>query len=617
MCGILGHIARTESGRIAEDAFRSMLATLDRRGPDESTVFRRDALLLGHRRLSIIDVAGGTQPIFNETGTVACILNGEIYNFQELRARLERSGHVFKTHSDTEAIVHLYEELGEAAFAELTGMFAVIIADFERGRTLIARDRMGEKPLYYVDDPRFFACASEIKALRRHPLLQAQVDRRALASYLQFGWIAGNQSILAGVRRLEPAHYLVLEGGSVRKECYWHPDLTPLHASREELCEMLRQELDRSIANKLIADVPLGVFLSGGLDSSTVVAMAARHCSGRLKTYSVGFGSQIDELPFARMVAERYGAEHTELQVEANIADAVAQVATYYDEPFADSSSVPTYLISKAARQHVTVILTGDGGDELLAGYEGYARLRSHSSNRVLSKGLRVADGIAMRCGMGSLLDRCYPLPGAAQARRSWIEMRSTFSNEAVAALLPDAGDYGDPAPASSLPLPAMDPISQAFEFDLNYYLPDDLLKKVDMASMASSLECRAPLLDHRFVELCMRIPAIEKVRGGRDKGLLREAMRPYLPEAILTREKQGFGAPLTQWLSGPLREMVGDLLGSGSKLDALVDPRAVRARADAALGNLRQDWRAPLQLWSLLMLELWVREHHASDSKA
>lgn len=614
MCGILGHFTRQDSGRITEDAFRSMLEALQKRGPDESTVFQREAVMLGHRRLSIIDVAGGTQPVFNETGTVACILNGEIYNFIELRARLERNGHVFKTRSDTEVIVHLYEELGEAVFAELSGMFAVIIADFANDRTLIARDRMGEKPLYYVDDPRFFACASEIKALRQHPHIEQRLDRDALASYLRFGWIPGDRSILRGAKRLPPAHYLVLERGLVRQKQYWHADLTPLRASRLELCEMLRAELDRTIVNKLISDVPLGVFLSGGLDSSTVVAMAARHCGGRLKTYSVGFGSELNELPFARQVAERYGTDHTELTVEADIASALRTVAAYYDEPFADSSSVPTYLISKAARQHVTVILTGDGGDELLAGYEGYSRLRTYSSNRLLSKGMRVADGLWSRLGGRSLMDGIYPLPGQGGAYHAWVESRATFSKDVVMTLLGESHSRNtDPSSPAYLSLPASDPMSQAFEFDLNYYLPDDLLKKVDMASMASSLECRAPFLDHRLVELCMRIPAIEKVRGGRDKSLLREAMAPLLPEAILTREKQGFGAPLVHWLSGPLEQQVAQLARPGTRIAEVVDSTVASDLVRHSMRELRNDWRAPLQVWTLLMLDQWLEHHRLS----
>lgn len=610
MCGIVAHVVKGERGHIAESAFDAMLKTLERRGPDDSSVFRRDGITLGHRRLSIIDVAGGGQPVFNETGSVACILNGEIYNFRELRARLESNGHRFTTQSDTEVIVHLYEEIGELAFAELTGMFAIVLADFANARILVARDRMGEKPLYYVDNPDFFTCASELKAFRFHPAVEQRIDRGALASYLRFGWIAGTSSIIENIRRLEPAHYLVVDAKAVRKHCYWRPELAILKdVSRAEICEMLRTELHRTIQNKLIADVPLGVFLSGGLDSSTVVAMAAQHSRSRLKTFSVGFGSQINELPYARMVSQRYDTDHTEIIVEADIVDAVRKVALYYDEPFADCSSVPTYLISKAAREHVTVILTGDGGDELLAGYEGYARLRSYSGNRWLSKGVTLADAATCRLTGWSIADALYPLTDSAGAYERWIDSRTTFRRGEVAGLLGmSAAELGDPTRPAYLSLGQNDPVSSAFEFDLNYYLPDDLLKKVDMAAMANSLETRAPLLDHRLVELCMRIPVLEKVRGGRDKSLLREAMQPYLPPEILKREKQGFGAPLASWLSGELKESVADLLSDDALVSDVIDRDVMRAHVRASMAHLESDWRAPFRVWTLIMLEQWLR---------
>lgn len=593
------------------ETFSAMLRSLERRGPDDSSTFTRDAVTLGHRRLSIIDLAGGAQPVFNETRSVACVLNGEIYNFRELRARLEKNGHRFQTHSDTEVIVHLYEEVGEQVFAELVGMFAVVLADFERGRVLIGRDRMGEKPLYYADTPDFFSCSSELKSFKSHPGIEWRIDRGALARYLRFGWIPGSNAIIEGVGRLEPAHYLVLEAGTLRKQHYWQPDLTPLTGvSRAAWCEMIRSELARTIENKLIADVPLGVFLSGGLDSSTVVALAAQHSSAPLKTFSVSFGEEINELPYARSVARRYGTEHTELDVVTDIENAVGVVADYFDEPFADSSSIPTYLISKAAREHVTVILTGDGGDELLAGYEGYSRLRTYTANRWIGKSVRIGDAIARRASNWSLADAMYPLPCSTSAYQHWLEARATLKLEEVSAVLGESLTGIDPVAPAYLALAQRDPISQAFEFDLNYYLPDDLLKKVDMASMASSLECRAPFLDHRVVELCMRIPALAKVRHGRDKSLLREAMAPYLPRAVLEREKQGFGAPLAHWLSGPLEHMVDDLASQDARLGEIGDAAQMRRLVNRSRATLHTDWRAPLRVWTLLMLEQWLRRH-------
>lgn len=611
MCGIVAHIAKSERGRMSSETFAAMLRSLERRGPDDSTTFTRDAVTLGHRRLSIIDLAGGAQPVFNETRSVACILNGEIYNFRELRARLEKQGHRFQTHSDTEVIVHLYEDVGEQVFTELVGMFAVVLADFERGRILIGRDRMGEKPLYYVDTPDFFSCSSELKSFKFHPGVPWNIDRSALARYLRFGWIPGSDSIIEGIGRLEPAHYLVLEAGKLRKQRYWQPDLTPLAGvSRAELCEMIRGELARTIENKLIADVPLGVFLSGGLDSSTVVALAAQHSSAPLKTFSVSFGEEINELPYARSVARRYGTEHTELDVVTDLESAIGVVAEYFDEPFADSSSIPTYLISKAAREHVTVILTGDGGDELLAGYEGYSRLRTYTTNRWLGRSVRIGDAIAKRASNWSLADAMYPLSCSTSAYHQWLESRATMKLEDVHGVLGERSSGIDPTGPAYLALAERDPISQAFEFDLNYYLPDDLLKKVDMASMASSLECRAPFLDHRVVELCMRIPPLAKVRHGLDKSLLREAMAPHLPREVLEREKQGFGAPLAHWLGGPLKHMVDDLASRDAKLGEIGDGAQMRGLVNRSRATLQTDWRAPLRLWTLLMLEQWLQRH-------
>lgn len=608
MCGILAHVTKSDGGIIPPDTFATMLATLARRGPDDSSVLHRQGVSLGHRRLSIIDVVGGSQPVFNEDGDIACILNGEIYNFEELRRQLKDSGHHFRTQSDTEVVVHLYEEAGEQVFSRLTGMFAIVIADFRNRRLLVARDRLGEKPVYYVNSAEYFTCASEIKAFRHHPRVRRRIDAQALESYFRFGWVAGNRSILEGIKRLEPAHYLQIEGASCKKVRYWSPDLSPLKVGRAELCDRVVAELDRTMANKLISDVPLGVFLSGGLDSSAVVAIASRHSSTRLKTFSVGFGAGVNELPYARLVAERYDTEHTELIVGGDLLQAVQSVAEYYDEPFADSSSIPTYLISKAAREYVTVILTGDGGDELFAGYEGYARLRGYSRHRLLSKALRAADFMLAKGVSASVLDALYPLPGSDGAQITWRDTRSSFSDEDLGALLGRPVATG-PSETTGLKI-GDDPLSQAFEFDLSYYLPDDLLKKVDMASMASSLECRAPMLDHQLVELCLRIPAIEKVRGGQDKSLLREAMRPYLPAPILTREKQGFGAPLAHWLRSELREMVAELKSPSARYRDFIDHQEARRGVEQSMQELDDNWRAPLRVWTLLMFEFWLRYH-------
>lgn len=605
MCGIVFNIAKNPAGIIPRNVFERMLSALARRGPDEAHIFERDGVQLGHRRLSIIDVAGGAQPVFNEDGSIACILNGEIYNYQELRDRLARAGHKFSTHSDTEVLVHLYEELGDGFLESVVGMFAFAIVDFTRRRVVVARDRLGEKPLFVHETADQVVCASELKALLPLPQLRPVIDREALASYLRFGWIGGQRSVFTDVERLAPGTMLIIEAGGSRRLRYWQPDLSPLpRMPRAQIVEQLREQMRAAMANKLVADVPVGVLLSGGLDSSAVVAMCAEHADGPLRTFSVGFGTAINELPYARQVAARYRTEHVELTVEANLRDTLDQVFDYFDEPFADSSSIPTYLICREARKHVKVILSGDGGDELLGGYGGYLPLRTYSGSRLLRGGMRRFDALLGK--YLPILDNLYPLPGVHGARAYWEGQRSMFNPQQVYRLV---GRDASAVRADSVDLP-LDPLSQAFAFDLNWYLPDDLLKKVDMASMATSLECRAPLLDHKLVEFCMRIPAIEKVRGGDTKTLMREALGPLLPKEVIWREKQGFGAPLTQWLSGPLHEFAHDMLQSPRASMDLLDSAILRGLIADAWRLLHSDWRAPLQIWTLLGLELWMRRH-------
>jgi asparagine synthase (glutamine-hydrolysing) len=431
-----------------------------------------------------------------------------------------------------------------------------------------------------------------------------RIDREALSSYLRFGWIPGDRSIYAGIRRLPPATVLTLEGTRAREVRYWNPDLSPLpNTSRSEVVEIVRHAMREAMTNKLVADVPIGVLLSGGLDSSAVVAMCSDVSSGPLRTFSVGFGSATNELPYARQVAARYRTEHVELTIDANLTDAVMEIGSYFDEPFADSSSVPTFLICREARKHVKVILSGDGGDELLGGYGSYLPMRSYSNIR----GVR---GVARRLdasgSMGSkTIERFYPMPGNRGARAYWEDQRAAFSAAEVHQLTHNSYAFGARA---SLVLPNDDPLTRAFEFDLNWYLPDDLLKKVDMASMACSLECRAPLLDHKFIEVCMRIPAIEKVRGRDTKTLMREALQPLLPAEVIWREKQGFGAPLIEWLSGPLAELAQDSLDSRARVRELLDETSLDGVIERSWRTLRSDWRAPLKLWTLLSLELWLK---------
>jgi asparagine synthase (glutamine-hydrolysing) len=614
MCGILAYYQRFAAQPLTREIFDVMLSQLARRGPDDRSVYIHDRVGLGHTRLSIIDLTSGRQPMFNEEGNVACILNGEIYNFLELRQELIARGHAFKSASDTEVIVHLYEEVGEQVFSRLDGMFAIAIYDQRRECLLVARDRIGEKPLYYHDSPGFFLCGSELKALLKYPALSREIDVEALGSYLYSLYVPAPLSIFKSVRKLEPGQFMTVNRDGVRISSFWRPTI---HVERSideaQAIEGLRDRLSESVRSKLIADVPLGVFLSGGIDSSAVVAFMARHATSRIKTFSVGFGTQLDELPFARQVAERYGTDHTEIMVESRLSDEVPCVAAYYDEPFADTSSVPTYVISREARKHVKVALTGDGGDELFAGYESYIGQKYYSQYRLVGRLAGMIDAGASRSIGRTLLDGVYPLPGNAGAYGRWLDTRRYFTSNEIRTLvkrdLRVEAHFAESA--GRLSIAAGDPLSAAFQHDINFYLPDDLLKKVDMAAMAHGLECRAPFLDHRLVEFALSIPPRLKLRNNVSKYLLRKAMAPDLPDGIAWREKQGFGAPIAAWLGGELKPLVDDVLDSDARVYSLLDRSAVRSiLREQQAGARTVDWRRPFRLWILLMLELWLRNY-------
>lgn len=586
-----------------------MLSRLSARGPDHRSVFHDRSVTLGHTRLSVIDLETGNQPVFNEDRTVACVLNGEIYNFQDLRRRLIAAGHAFRTGSDTEVIVHLYEEEGEAAFGKLEGMFAVAVYDLRQECLLVARDRLGEKPVVYCDTPEYFLCGSEIKALLAWPDMVRTVSPESLALYLNALYVPAPNTIFKGIHKLQPAHYLKVTNRGTEQIRYWQPD-TCIDYSLDafECAEEIARRLSRSVRSKLVADVPLGAFLSGGIDSSAVVAFMATHASRAIKTFSVGFDHEINELPFARLVAQRYGTDHTEIEVRTDIRDVLPKVVAYFDEPFGDSSSVPTYLIAREARKHVTVILTGDGGDELFAGYGSYLTQRYYANNRLASRLLRLADRVALRLAGRTVTDPLYRYQPRRAALEHWLSIKPYFDDQSLAGMsLRVPGGIGSfYAQHRWLSGSADDPLSVAFLHDINYYLPDDLLKKVDMAAMAHSLECRAPFLDHHLVEFALKIPPALKVRGQQTKYLLRRALEPYLPAEIVHRRKQGFGAPIASWLQDDLKEMVHDLLHAGCRTAGLLDWSAIaRIREEVYTGY--RDWRRPQQLWSLLALELWL----------
>lgn len=621
MCGLITLFEKGQAWTrddAAERLYRvgdAMLKTLGRRGPDEFSLIRVGPALLGHTRLSIIDLQTGSQPIFNEDRSVAVLLNGEIYNFKELRSTLEKAGHHFQSTSDTEVIVHLYEECGEDVFSKLNGMFAIVIYDSRTNTLLVARDRAGEKPVVYWESAETFAVASEIKALLQHPDISREIDGNALALYLNSMYVPAPLSIFVGIRKLPPAHYIKVTDGksSIRK--YWAPDQAiNWEWTENDIREQFLETFADAVKIRTYSDVPLGVFLSGGIDSSAVAAYMARSSTIPIKTFTVGFTQDIDERPYARMVAERYRTEHTEILVSDRVEDVVAEVMGYFDEPFGDSSAIPTYLISREARKYVKVVLTGDGGDELFAGYGSYLDQKYQTGSRIKTKLYKTANQLSVHLFKLGLLESFYPREtDSPRAFRHWHWVRTVFTDQELKEILLCKGAGSGEFFGSNrwLDVNGADALSISYAFDMNFYLPDDLLKKVDMASMLCSLECRAPFLDHRLIELSLKIPPSLKVKNDCLKYLLKTSMADVLPDEILHRPKTGFGAPVESWLRGRLKPMTLDLLGRGCKAEAMIDPRAIKKLLDSFYTSEHQsDYRVAYKVWLILVLETWMQKY-------
>ncbi|MDV2495772.1 MAG: asparagine synthase (glutamine-hydrolyzing) [bacterium] len=632
MCGIAG-IVDSLSRPIEAELLRAMARPLAHRGPDHEGVWvntdgqvqgQRPTAGLGHRRLSIIDISPSAhQPLCNEDGSVWVVTNGEIYNFPELKEELEGRGHVFRSRSDTEVLVHGYEEWGEGLLGRLRGMYAFGIWDDRRGRLLLARDRLGKKPLYYseVDDQLLFA--SEIKALLAHPGVTVEVDLEALDAYLTYQYVPAPRTMFRGIRKLLPAHYLLWEGGRSRVERYWQISLTPKHsASEEELIEGIWSELREAVRCRLISDVPLGAFLSGGVDSSAVVAVMSELVDGPVKTFSIGFEDQAyDETVYARQVAERFATDHQELIVKPDAVAILPKLVWHYNEPFADSSALPCFYLAEMARREVTVVLNGDGGDEAFGGYERYFALRYSERYRHLPAWLRrgLIEPVVTRAARGNhskvfvsklarFLQTTSDYPQASRRYGRWlsyfsdVEKSNLYSDDFKAALgAIDAYSYFAELFSGTEDL---GPVDQAIACDIAAYLPEDLLVKMDVATMAYALEARSPFLDHRLMEFAVKIPEALKVRGWTTKYLLKRALEKVLPRAWLDRPKMGFGVPLDAWFRGELGEMSRDLLLSSHALGrGYFNPQAVEALiAEHEAGKAHHGFK----LWTLLILELW-----------
>jgi len=618
MCGIAG-IVNSEPGGVEASAIHRMCQTIAHRGPDDEGIFVKDGAGLGVRRLSVIDLAAGHQPIFNEDKTIAIVYNGEIYNFRELRAELESRGHQFSTHSDTEVIVHLYEEMGRDCVNKLRGMFAFAIYDTRNRRLLLARDRLGIKPLHYALTGGRFLFGSEIKSLLAVAPELSTLDQRALWNYMYFGYIPDPETAFLSIKKLPPGHVLEFEDGKINIHRYWDlPEYgTHLPRSEEDCIEELEHRLAEAVRIRLIADVPLGALLSGGTDSSTVVALMAQATSRPVKTFSIGFQhAGFNEAPFARQVAERFGTEHHELILDPEIVKTVETLSRSLEEPFGDSSMLPTYFVSQLARQHVTVALSGDGGDEVFAGYERY---QTHLQRRNI-QGLPQWAGRFYRQHLHSKLPYKLPARNLAYSislpwQERYLEGISLQPFDRELSLL--SGNFRNSAIGAPDPMktfraylddaPAHDAVDRVLYLDTKTYLPGDILTKVDRMSMLTSLEVRVPILDHLLLEWVTTLPAEWKMRGKQSKYILMKvAERVGVPREVLHRPKQGFAVPLSHWMRHELKDLVlSVLLDSSAVQRGYLNPTGVRRLLDEHFQG-RRDHSA--RIWRFLMFELWQR---------
>ncbi|MCA8924934.1 MAG: asparagine synthase (glutamine-hydrolyzing) [Planctomycetes bacterium] len=633
MCGIAGLLYFDAQREVDAGLLDRMTDVLAHRGPDGRGTHRDGPLGLGHRRLAIIDLSpDAAQPMANEDDSVWVVLNGEIYNFQELRAELEGKGHTFRSHSDTEVLVHLYEEEGDALVSRLRGMFAFALWDAKRKHLLLARDRFGQKPLYYRLSDRSLHFASEIKGILQDPEVERRPDLRGLHTYLTYGYVPGPLTAFEGIASLPPGHTLSVElDGSSKLERYWALSMTPKDAEvddspagRRRAEARVRELIDEAVKLRMIADVPLGAFLSGGVDSSSIVASMCLGGSGAPKTFAIGFDEPAyDERAYAAEVATALRTEHEVLVLGPDSFTGLEQIVWHYNQPFADPSCLPTFAVSKLARQHVTVALSGDGGDELFVGYRRYLgtrmeeRLRAGPAfprnlarNRFLIEATRRA-GFSDLCNelAHSRYNRNLPPSDLYLTRLESLSLD-------LKTRLYDPGPWGsllrrDAREVVRRALAASDGVTfteRCAHADVMTYLPDDILVKVDVASMAHSLECRSPLLDHKLAEYVGHLPFALKMHRLETKRVLKDAMRDRLPRSILKRKKMGFGVPLEHWFRGHLGSILEETILSPRALArGYFQPAALRELVDQHTSK-RADWQNPL--FTLLMLELWHRQY-------
>jgi len=631
MCGIAGfaensHFESPEPHRERDRAIvQRMCDAIRHRGPDDEGIHVERGVGLGMRRLSIIDLSTGHQPIHNEDRTVWLVFNGEIYNYRELRQELEAAGHVFYTSSDTETIVHAYEQWGEASFKKLRGMFGIALWDRPRKMLLLARDRAGIKPLHFVEDGSRIYFGSEIKSLIAAGVVDPQIDLEALDHYLSYLYAPRDRSLFTSVRKLPPGHFLRWQDGKTTIVKYWEIGaVEPFEGSDEDAAEALRKVLADAVRSHMVSDVPLGAFLSGGVDSSIVVGLMAEASSRPVKTFSIGFDEPaFDELEHARRVAEHFQTDHHEFVVRPDGLSILDRLIEHFDEPFADSSAIPTWYVSEIARQHVTVVLSGDGGDELFGGYDRYLPHRRVAQfDRLAPPGARAAAGAGWpllphgargknflrhvsRTEDGRYLDSlAFFQPDEKEALYTYDVRRRLAEWNAEDALGERLTRFGS--------LPSH---SRMMRLDFETYLPEDVLTKVDRMSMAHSIESRVPLLDNDVIEFAATLPSTLKIRRGRRKHVLKEAVRTLLPREILDRKKQGFGVPLGVWFRGGLTDVFSDVLRSSRTRErGYFEPRFVDRLVDEHLTGRRDH---TLRLWQLLVFELWHRQYVDESARA
>ena len=616
MCGICGAAASEREVRPDPEVIARMSRRLHHRGPDSDGTFERGPVALAARRLSIIDLEHGEQPIANEDGSVVVVQNGEIYNYRELKRELERAGHRFATDCDTEVLVHAYEEHGDSFLERLRGMFAIALWDDRRRRLLLGRDRFGIKPLYYAAEDGGLIFASELKAMLEHPGFSRQTDPRAIAAFLAFNSIPAPLTIYAAARKLPPGHLLAWEGGEVEVRRFARPRPVPAGEVRREgaaaLAIELQSTLRDSVRAHLVSDVPVGVLLSGGVDSGALTALAAAESPERLKTFSIGFEeSGFDELARARLVAERYGTDHRELIVRPDAVQLLPKLVEAFDEPFGDSSAVPTYLVSELAAGEVKVALSGEGGDELFGGYYTYvADLLAPRIGRLAALSAPLVEALPSsdaRVGFdykAKRFARAAALSDPLERHHAWKEI---FSPAARHSLLDGRATAWDPLDLYReryAETAGAEPLARLQDVDLGIYLADDLLVKTDRLSMAHSLELRVPFLDPLVAGFAAALPTAMKVRGTAKKRLLRRAVAPLLPKEIVRGRKQGFSILLAAWLRGPLEPFAREVLSAPNlERQGYLDPAVVAGVLDRHCSR-REDLSR--QLWGLMSLTLW-----------